>query len=148
MKCKEVKTNLIPYLYEETSKECTNRIEKHLATCPKCQKEMENLIKVRELCAQWPEIPIDRKFLQNTLLKAKPEILTLEELALYLRVTPEEIMIDLKNIPHLRIGKSVRFRRETIKKWLEEIEHWPLKREKELFVSWQIHRNRINNILM
>lgn len=133
MKCKDAKQNLMAYLYGECSKECTDEIKKHIASCPRCKHELEDFNEIRELCTQWSDVPIDKKLMYNTFLKTKPEILTLEELATYLRVTPEEILDNLHNIPHIKIGKSIRFRRETITKWLRSIEYDPQKYEKESF---------------
>ncbi|RLI01134.1 DNA-binding protein [Candidatus Bathyarchaeota archaeon] len=51
-----------------------------------------------------------------------PEILTLPELARYLRVTRQTIynLLWKKKIPALRVGRYWRFRKSDIDKWLSE----------------------------
>jgi len=50
------------------------------------------------------------------------EILTLEEVATYLRLTPQTIYrwAQEKRIPAAKLGKEWRFRRSTIDRWLDE----------------------------
>lgn len=50
------------------------------------------------------------------------EILTLEEVAAYLRLTPQTIYrwAQEKRIPAAKLGKEWRFRRRIIDRWLDE----------------------------
>ena len=50
------------------------------------------------------------------------EILTLEEVATYLRLTPQTIYkwAQEKRIPAVKLGKEWRFRRSVIDRWLDE----------------------------
>ncbi len=49
------------------------------------------------------------------------EILTKEELATYLKVTERTIdRLRKKGMPFLKVGDSVRFKKDAILKWLEE----------------------------
>ncbi len=52
------------------------------------------------------------------------EFITVNELAEYLRVTPLWIYnrVRKKEIPHLKIGRILRFRRSTIEEWLKSKE--------------------------
>ncbi len=52
---------------------------------------------------------------------ALPEVLDVPQLAQWLRVRPNSIyyMIEHKQIPCRKVGKSYRFNRETIMKWLD-----------------------------
>jgi excisionase family DNA binding protein len=51
-----------------------------------------------------------------------PDILTLEEVAAYLRLTPQTIYkwAQEKRIPAAKLGKEWRFRKSIIDKWLDE----------------------------
>ena len=50
------------------------------------------------------------------------EILTLEEVAAYLRLTPQTIYkwAQEKRIPAVKLGKEWRFRRSILDRWLDE----------------------------
>jgi len=51
-----------------------------------------------------------------------PEILTIEDVALYLRLKPQTIYkwAQEKRIPAVKLGKEWRFRRSVIDRWLDE----------------------------
>jgi len=51
-----------------------------------------------------------------------PDILTLEEVAEYLRLTPQTIYkwAQEKRIPAVKLGKEWRFRKSIIDRWLDE----------------------------
>ena len=56
---------------------------------------------------------------------ASPEdLLTAEEVAALLRVTPAWVYAQTRRhrIPHLRLGRYVRYRRETLDSWMEQVE--------------------------
>jgi excisionase family DNA binding protein len=51
-------------------------------------------------------------------------LLTAAEVAAWLRVTPAWVYAETRRdrIPHVRLGRYVRYRRETIERWMERIE--------------------------
>lgn len=51
-----------------------------------------------------------------------PEILTIDEVAAYLRLTPQTIYkwAQEKRIPAVKLGKEWRFRRSILDRWLDE----------------------------
>lgn len=51
-----------------------------------------------------------------------PEILTIDEVAAYLRLTPQTIYkwAQEKRIPAVKLGKEWRFRRSVIDRWFDE----------------------------
>ena len=53
---------------------------------------------------------------------APPEILTIDEVAAYLRLTPQTIYkwAQEKRIPAVKLGKEWRFRRSVIDRWFDE----------------------------
>ena len=56
------------------------------------------------------------------------EILTIDEVADYLRLTPQTIYkwAQEKRIPAVKLGKEWRFRRSVIDKWFDDQVQWPL----------------------
>ena len=55
-------------------------------------------------------------------LESRSEILTLEEVAAYLRLTPQTIYkwAQERRIPAVKLGKEWRFRRSILDRWLDE----------------------------
>ena len=58
---------------------------------------------------------------------ASNEILTIDEVADYLRLTPQTIYkwAQEKRIPAVKLGKEWRFRRSVIDKWFDDQLQWP-----------------------
>jgi len=56
--------------------------------------------------------------------QAPSELLTAEEVAALLRVTPAWVYSETRGhrIPHIRLGRYVRYRREAIFAWMDELE--------------------------
>ncbi len=52
------------------------------------------------------------------------DLLTAEEVAALLRMTPSWVYAQTRRrrIPHLRLGRYVRYRREALEPWMREIE--------------------------
>jgi excisionase family DNA binding protein len=63
----------------------------------------------------------------NKLGLAPNEILTIDEVAEYLRLTPQTIYkwAQEKRIPAVKLGKEWRFRRSVIDKWFDDQLQWP-----------------------
>ncbi|HEC78523.1 MAG TPA: helix-turn-helix domain-containing protein [candidate division WOR-3 bacterium] len=133
MKCKEAKDNFLTYIYDEMNEQSRKEMEAHLAGCRKCRREVKELMEIKELCACLPEFTIDKKFLYKTISAMQPEIITLSELAQYLRVDKETIRLNLDLIPHIKIGNEIRFRKKSIQEWLDEIEYRPALRKRTTF---------------
>lgn len=53
------------------------------------------------------------------------EIMTLDELARYLKLSPEQLLEIIEQIPNVRIGSEYRFIRQSIDRWLKSLEHDP-----------------------
>lgn len=148
MKCPTVKSKALCYLYGGCSENDAHQVEDHVHSCMRCRRLIENLEEIQGLCAKWPEQPIDKNLVQTVLLKIRPEIVTPAEIALYLRISVSELMVNLEGIPHFKIGKNIRFRREAILKWLNEIETHPQHGERDLRFCWDVPENRVRNIFV
>jgi len=111
-------------------------VEQHVASCPACAQERETWARVSSSLRAEDEAP-DALIMealwaqvQRSAASAAPprppqpswELLTLEELARSLRMTPEWVEANLDDIPHLYLGGLVRFRRARIAAWLEQKE--------------------------
>jgi excisionase family DNA binding protein len=64
-------------------------------------------------------------------------LLTAEEVAAWLRVTPAWVYAETRGgrIPHLRLGRYVRYRREALELWMEQIESVPVSRRRSHYVA-------------
>jgi excisionase family DNA binding protein len=51
-----------------------------------------------------------------------PDLLTVKEVAFYLRVSPSTVyrMVTLGSIPYFRIGSDIRFERRALERWIRE----------------------------
>jgi excisionase family DNA binding protein len=60
----------------------------------------------------------------DPLTDAGGDLLTAEEVASVLRVTPAWVYAQTRRrqIPHLRLGRYVRYRREALDQWMEQVE--------------------------
>ena len=64
----------------------------------------------------------------TAVLRAEPEgpddLLTAEEVAALLRMTPAWVYAQTRRrrIPHLRLGRYVRYRREALEDWMRQVE--------------------------
>jgi excisionase family DNA binding protein len=56
--------------------------------------------------------------------EAAGDLLTAEEVAALLRVTPAWVYAQTRRrrIPHLRLGRYVRYRREALEEWMQQVE--------------------------
>jgi excisionase family DNA binding protein len=68
--------------------------------------------------------PTMHKSDQKQQAPARDELLTAEEVAALLRVTPEWVYAETRRhrIPHIRLGRYVRYRTEAIFLWMDELE--------------------------
>lgn len=62
-----------------------------------------------------------------SLASTPDELLTAEEVAVLLRVTPAWVYPQTRSnrIPHLRLGRYVRYRRQSLKDWMDQVELEP-----------------------
>jgi excisionase family DNA binding protein len=69
-----------------------------------------------------PPLPVHAAHAAST-----QDLLTAEEVAVLLRVTPAWVYAQTRSqrIPHLRLGRYVRYRREALDSWMREVETSP-----------------------
>ena len=146
MNCNDMKELLIAYVYDDISQKERLQLDKHLARCQKCRSELQDFEESVLFCACWQDQPVSKNLIQNTFLSTKPEILTPEDLARYLRIPLEDILKNLEDIPHIKIGRMVRFRRASIQKWLNAIELKPIEKKVSLTSEWLVSENRVSKL--
>lgn len=145
MNCRKVSTFLPFLVYGELNKKERKIVSDHIAVCKRCKKAYADYQKIQNLLTRWTEQPVGKRLFPDIIEYIKPEILTPEELAAYLRVSPDDILTNIETIPHIRLGKSLRFHRETIIQWIREGEG---KKEPELLdelTDWKFLINRAHN---
>lgn len=70
------------------------------------------------------EDDLEEEELEREFAPRLPEILTVAEVARYLRVTREELEAELDNLPFFEFAGRLRMRRESLLAWVEERESW------------------------
>ena len=66
---------------------------------------------------------------QHQFENSHPEYLTINGLSAYLQIKPKTLYARIKEIPHYKVGRLVRFRKDEIDAWMEK--HRVVKQEKE-----------------
>lgn len=104
----------------------------HLTECVDCRSEVEGVAHVRDALAPAPDEAgpgldvLDRvkRRLATAAEAAAPvaEVLTPEEAAAFLQVTPEELYDNLDQLPAFEFAGRVRIRRRALEAWIEEKE--------------------------
>jgi excisionase family DNA binding protein len=116
MTCQECRDSLSALIDRELSAEELKEVQTHLQECVECCQECTQLCCVdaatKQACC--PEVPAD---LWERVQEA--DVLTPEEAAFYLRVSVNDLLASLDSLPHVRIGKQIRFSRRGLRSWLE-----------------------------
>lgn len=105
-------------------------IERHVATCQTCRQRLAAFKTVdgalRRMSAAQPSagtiLATRRLLAEETRPKREPEILTLEEVAEFLRIDPEELRPFVADLPAFELGGQIRVRRSKLLEWVEQRE--------------------------
>ena len=65
MKCNEIRELLSIYIDDMLEDELKSEVEKHIAFCPECKKEYEELKKLSQILSDLPEVPLPENFDQR-----------------------------------------------------------------------------------
>jgi len=106
------------------------RMHRHIDDCAQCSDRVQTLTKVDELLASLPVaepsatalLDVRRELARENNTSREPEILTLEEVAEFLRLSPEEFGEIAPELPAFELGGRVRVRRSRLLTWIEERE--------------------------
>ncbi len=104
-------------------------LSEHAAGCPDCRRRIEALERTdAALAALRPAAPpaaavlAARRALAREVRGAGPEVMTLEEVARFLRVSPGELSDLVGELPAFEIAGRLRVRRSRLVAWIEERE--------------------------
>ena len=104
-------------------------ISQHLASCDVCRARVETLKKAAAALGAMPRYePPARTVLSTKRALARevrgdePEVMTLDEAAAFLRLTPEEFDDVAERLPAFELGGRIRVRRAKLIEWIEQRE--------------------------
>ena len=104
-------------------------LRRHVEQCDRCRERLASLAYVENaLASVRPVTPAPkallsvRRTLADELRARPPEIMTLEEVGEFLRVTPEQFGEIVQELPAFEIGGQIRIRRARLTQWLEQRE--------------------------
>ena len=132
MKCEETRERLSEFEAGELSPELAQGIREHLSRCGACSELLTSLSRMTGLMVSLTDEEPSRSLCVRVLarmdemrapgLDSAPEIMTPEDLALYLRIPYERVEEEIGDIPAFEIGGELRFRKERIREWIDRRE--------------------------
>ena len=135
MDCHRVEELLSSYVNDELTEELSVALSEHLRDCSSCRLVEEELLALRSLCKQdsRPSLADTKAFdllaniksqvaSEKEMASADNEILTMEEAAAFLRVSPRDLEEEFDTLPVFMIGNKLRVRRSQLLLWVEERE--------------------------
>jgi len=134
MECEEYRELFPEYLKEELDVHTADRMHQHIETCPECRKAFRESAELDTLFARLPVYePSPESVLHiraETIYKElKPEkrtdfgeVMDIEELAEFFRVTVDIIEEYISDIPCFELGGKLLFRKKRIEQWMEDRE--------------------------
>jgi anti-sigma factor RsiW len=105
-------------------------VEKHVTGCDGCRKRLAALravdVTLRSLPAERPSaetiLAARRLLSEETRPRQESEIMTLEEVAAFLRIGPEEMRPFVTDLPAFELAGQIRVRRSKLLEWVEQRE--------------------------
>jgi hypothetical protein len=130
MNCKITYEQLAAYSQADPSAEPQQAIAQHIASCATCHRRLASLRTVdaalRALPAEMPSaetiLAVRRLISEETRPRRESDILTLEEVAEFLRINPEEFRPYIEDLPAFELGGQIRVRRSKLLEWIEQRE--------------------------
>ena len=135
MDCQQVEELLSSYVNNELTKGLRVAVAAHLQDCSTCQLAEEEYLALQSLCQRdaRPTLADTKAFsvLENIksqvasekeMAATDHEILTMEEAAAFLRVSPRDLEEEFDTLPVFMIGNKLRVRRSQLLLWVEERE--------------------------
>ena len=130
MTCDVTYEELSEFAAGEVQGERSRKISEHLASCEMCRPRLHVL---RHVDAILPTIPrlqpgtqaiLDTRRLISREIRGDdiPEIITLDEVAAYLRISPDQMAEIIEYLPVFEIAGQIRMRRAKLIEWIEQRE--------------------------
>ncbi len=129
-RCPSSAEDLSAYLLGEADATRAEAIEKHLDECCACRQRMAGLRQLEDAFAtmQQPEPPAAavlraRRRLRSLLgADPDPQVMTLPEVAEFLRISGDELAVLVPDLPAFEIAGQIRVRRGKLIDWVEKRE--------------------------
>ena len=132
MTCQEYLDGVSSLIDGELPVEEIEAMRRHAETCAACSTECATLLctgaQVRATSSPavpeglWDRVRDAAAIAGSPLPAVSHEVLTLGEAAAYLRLTEDALAGALDEVPHFTIGRWIRFRRRSLKDWIERQE--------------------------
>jgi hypothetical protein len=130
MSCDVAYDELAAYTAGETDGERALWLDAHAAECADCRSRLDALRRsdaalalLRPVEPSQAAVLATRRLLADEIREKRvPEILTLEEVAEFLRIRPEELEEIVEELPAFELAGRIRVRREKLVEWVEERE--------------------------
>jgi hypothetical protein len=130
MDCDVTHEQLAAYGAGDADAELAARIEEHLPSCEACRRLLEAIGQTDSALRLLPRIAppaaallAARQALSAELHRAgAPEVLTIEEAAQFLRVSPDDLDDVMPELPVFEVGGQIRVRRSKMIQWIEKRE--------------------------
>lgn len=105
-------------------------VERHLAQCPDCRRRLEALRRADAWLRMLPRheppartvVNVRRALIEEIRGADGPEIMTLDEVAAFLRLAPEDLDEIAEDLPAFELAGQVRVRRARLLEWIEQRE--------------------------
>lgn len=144
MTCDITPENLAAYADGDLPADRLDEIRRHLATCPACRQRLDALARADALLAaagraQPPThalLAARHALTQATGRAPANEIMTLDDVADFLRLTPDQLGEIADQLPAFELAGQIRIRRERLLQWVEQRERSYTRQTAE---SWAAH---------
>jgi len=130
MHCELTHEDLSLHLGRELEAGAAATLEAHLAGCERCRGHLQVLRRLEQDLARLPRAqPSDDALMRtrqalwrDAYQPPEPEVMTLQEVARYLRLTPEELEGLVLELPVFELAWQLRLRRQKLLEWIESRE--------------------------
>jgi len=130
--CQTYRGLLSEYEANELAAPVARRVEAHLSACPACSRVLTAMRRTTHEIGQLADTPPSRSMSVRVLdqvdamrtpdLGQAPAVMTPEDLAMFLRVSPAALAEVIDTIPGFDIGGELRFRKERVEEWIQQRE--------------------------
>ena len=144
MECDVIYEELAAFAFGELDPQQRARIGRHLDACDRCRKRIEALRRADELLTSlpplepptWAILAARRALSEAADGRKAHEIMTLAEVAQFLRISAEQLGEVVEDLPAFELAGQVRVRRARLIEWIQQRERDYTRRAA---ASWAAH---------
>ena len=130
MSCDVIYEELAAFASGDIDEQRREQLEQHISQCGHCRRRLEAIGKTDALLQTLAPLQPGRSAVlaarravsEQTRGARAPEIMTLAEVAVFLRVTPEQLGEVVDELPAFELGGQIRVRRTKLVEWVEQRE--------------------------